>query len=156
MIMVLIGTAVFVAGMVIICKFHNPFGVFVALFSIFIYMSGFGNISGYEEPVLQEQYELGVVIEPDIYVVQDSYGAVTCEHEIKSEYPEAVKSYGKYTYGTNVEIVFTKKGTRPIMKKYISKAKKTIWTFAIESDEIEYVFYVPEENVEKWQNVHVN
>lgn len=156
MIVVALGIAVLIAGIVGIFCFNNPLGVLFILISGVIVVAGLSPISGYEEPVLEEQYELKVMVEPNIYVVQDSNGTVTCKHRVKSEHPEAVESYGKYTYHTNIEIVHTEKGTKPIMKKYLIKAKKTIWTFAMESDEYKYVFYVPEENIEKWQNVHVD
>lgn len=162
MLFLIIGIAVLVAGIIIFVKFKNPILFVVGLFGLAVAFGfGISSISGYEEPVLQETYELKPIYEPSTYIIEDSSGAVTCKHVIKNEHPEAIESYGKYTYSpidfeSMVGVVVTEKGSKPIMKKYFEKARKTIWTFAVNCDKVKYVFYVPEENIERWQNVHVN
>ena len=156
--MIFIGIAVvlFIAGLVIFCNFDNVILFVVGVIAVLILpFVGTAAISGYEEPVIEAEYELVPVYEPNMYVIEDSKGAVTCKHIIESEHPEAVKTYGMYTYKENAEIVVTEDASKPIMKKYVTKAKKTIWTFALDCDKVEYVFYVPKENIEEWQNKHV-
>lgn len=156
--MIFIGIAalLLIAGIIVFCNFDNAvlFGIGVIAIIIFPFI-GTAAISGYEEPIIQAEYELVPVYEPDTYIIEDSKGAVTCKHIIENEHPEAVKTEGLFTYKENAEIVVTEKGSKPIMKKYFTKAKKTIWTFALDCDKVEYVFYVPKENIEKWQNKHV-
>lgn len=156
MLFIIIGIVCFIVGLILIFGFKNPLGVLLFFLGFFVGFLGGTNISGYEEPVLNQEYKLGVIYEPDTYIIQDSSGAVTCKHVIESNHPEAIKSYGKYTYNEDVEIVVTKKGSKPVMKKYLVKARKTIWTFAVKCDKTKYVFYVPENNIERWQNEHVN
>jgi len=161
MLLIIIGIAIFIAGGLVIERFNNPILFIIGILCVMILGAlSQAPISGYEEIVLQETYELKPIYEPNIYVIEDSNGDVTCNHIIKNEHPEAVESYGKYIYSSinydSVEVVVAKEGSKPIMKKYYAKAKKTIWTFAVHCDKTKYVFYVPEENIERWQNVHVN
>jgi len=162
MLFIIIGIACFTAGVIVLYRFNNVFFAIILMFLILLFVGlGTSSISGYEAPITQEEYKLKPIYEPNIYVIEDSNGAITCKHVIKNEHPEAVESYGKYTYfpivfESMVEVVVTEKGSKPIMKKYFEKAKKSIWTFAVNCDKVKYVFYVPEENIERWQNVHVN
>ena len=157
MLFTIIGIVIFVVGSIILAKKDNPILFVIGIIALILLgMLGMSNISGFEEPVVQEEYELKIIYEPSTYIIEDSDGTVTCKHIIKSEHPEAIESYGKYTYNENIEIVVTKKGSKPVMKKYLVKARKTIWTFAVGQDKEKYVFYVPEENIERWQNEHVN
>lgn len=162
MLLIIIAGAIIIAGIVVVAKFDNPILLLVGILAGLVLGALSGtSISGYEEPVLQETYELKPIYETGTYIIEDSNGAITCKHVIKNEHPEAIESYGKYTYSpidfeSMVEVVVTEKGSKPIMKKYFEKARKTIWTFAVNCDKVKYVFYVPEENIERWQNVHVN
>lgn len=161
MLPIIIGIVIIISGIVVLIKFSNPFLFIIGLICFGISFGlGTSPISGYEEFVQQESYELKPIYEPNIYVMEDSSGLVTCKHVIEKQHPEAEEAYGKYTYSpvnyNSIEIVIIEEGTKPIMKKYHSKARKTIWTFAMQCDKTKYVFYVPEENIERWQNVHVN
>ena len=161
MLLIIIGIVIFVAGVVALSKFDNPILFIIGIIAVLLLGAlGRSSISGYEEPVLKEEYELKPIYETGTYIIEDSNGAITCKHIIENEHPEAVESYGKYTYSpidfeSMVEVVVTEKGSKPIMNKYFVKARKTIWTFAVNCDKTKYVFYVPEENIERWQNVHV-
>lgn len=156
MLFMIMGIICFVVALILMCKFNDPLGILVLCLLVLFVALGMAPISGYEEPVLQDEYELKVIYEPNTYIIEDSSGFVTCKHVIENDHPEAVESYGKYTYDENVEIVVTEKGSNPIMKKYHEKARKSVWTFAIKCDNTKYIFYVPEDNIERWQNVHVN
>ena len=156
MLLVIIAIVCLIGALILMCGFKNPLGVFVVLLALLFGGLGVSDISGYEEPTLQKEFELKAIYDPNTYIIEDSDGSVTCKHIITSEHPEAIESYGKYTYNGNVEIVVTEKGSKPVMKEYLEKARKTIWTFALDCNKTKYVFYVPEETIERWQNVHVN
>jgi len=156
MVLLIIGIVILVAGIVVLIKLYNPVGVLGLVFGLIAIVLAISPISGYEEAVLKQEYELKPVHENSIYIIEDSTGAVTCKHVIPKSHPEAVKAYGTYTYDKYGEIVVTEKGSKPVMKKYIQKARKTIWTIDPKSFITKYIFYVPEENIERWQNEHVN
>lgn len=156
MLFIIIGIILVILGIVVIFKFQSYCGIVgIALFAMFISL-GISSISGYEKPFVESQYDLKPIYEPNIYIIEDRNGAVICKHDLIDNSTGEIKTDDRYMYKENVEIVITAKGTKPVMKKYIEKAKKTIWTFAVDCDKIKYVFYVPEESIDRWQNMHVN
>lgn len=156
MILLILAIALYTFACKIAVVKNNPIPLLLLLVPcILLGVGGFSPILGYEEPVFQKEYELQVMYEPDVYIVQDSDGSVTCRHNMIS-FDEDNEYYSNYTYYENVEIVPVEDGSKPILRKYFVKAKKSILTFALSNDKMKYVFYVPEKNIEKWQNEHVN
>ena len=106
-------------------------------------------IHGYEEPVLQAEYELFSIPEyKDVYAIKDSDGSVTCIHENKSNNEKM------YTYEKNIELVY-EEGAKPILQKYSLKPKTSVIAMALKCTKEKYVITCPQSNIKIWQNKHV-
>ncbi len=89
-----------------------------------------------------------------LYVQVSAENVYSFRYEIESKFgTETSKEYTTDTLSGNIIEVEDPNCTLPVLQMYKSKAKKTIWTFAIGSSEISYVFYVPKGTISKGVNL---
>lgn len=115
-------------------------------------------VSGYKEWRLTEETELvtlsnsltsgGVGM---IYVSLSADNAYTYRYEIDSEFgTEMGKTYKTQTLiGKDVEEVEDPNCEKAVVRVYQREGKRTIWTFALGTEETKYIFYVPEGTISK-------
>lgn len=115
-------------------------------------------ISGFNEWKLTQETELvtlsnslasgGVGI---IYVSLSADNAYTYRYEIDSEFgTETGKTYKTQTLvGKDVEEVEDPNCEKAVVRVYQREGKRTIWTFALGTEETKYIFYVPEGTISK-------
>ena len=115
-------------------------------------------ISGFYEWKLTQETELvtlsnslasgGVGI---IYVSLSADNAYTYRYEIDSEFgTETGKTYKTQTLiGKDVEEVENPNCEKAVVRVYQREGKRTIWTFALGTEETKYIFYVPEGTISK-------
>ena len=117
----------------------------------------FAPISGYKDWEFLKETELvslsnSVASEGGglIYVSVSANNVYTYRYEIDSEFgTETSKEYETSTISNNVQEIEDSNCETPVLRTYTRKGKKSIWTFAIWSDEFEHVFYVPEGTISK-------
>lgn len=154
------GMILIFAGVVILllalCFFRDSIAAYflaigLVLFGIFI------PFHGYHEPVLEKEYDL-IALRPEseIYAIVDSDGSVTCKMIGEKEHKEMIDKEVMYTYSGTVEVVPTEENTKPVLKKYISEPKRSEFTMAKCGNDVKWVFFMPEKNIERWENEHVN
>lgn len=134
-------------------KSITSFVFFIFAFVAAMFLMNYGisePVNGFEEPII-EQYELvPVVNDSNVYIIQQSDGSVICKFLSQNE-----KSSEVCIYTDDFEIVVTKEGEKPVFKTSLTKAKRTIFNLALH-EEKKQIFYVPESNIERWQEKHVD
>lgn len=115
-------------------------------------------VSGFNEWKLTQETELvtlsnglasgGVGM---IYVSLSADNAYTYRYEIDSEFgTETGKTYKTQTLvGKDVEEVEDPNCEKAVVRMYQREGKRTIWTFALGTEETKYIFYVPEGTISK-------
>ncbi len=110
-------------------------------------------ISGYEEPKMVSTTEL-VSLRDDVtaegtngilYVSISSTNSYTYYVEVDSPYiSESQKAYKSHTISSNnVTIVEDDSYDSARLDTYVTCGKKSFWTFAANTEQYEYIFYVP-------------
>lgn len=99
-------------------------------------------IHGYEEPIITE-YELRpIVSDSNIYIIEQRDSSVLCRYLNEEENNEEIKEYIN-----DFKIIGIDEGEKPVLRSSVTKAKKSIFTFALTEKE-ENIFYIPESNIE--------
>lgn len=130
----------------------------VTIFPIIFLYAGivlgiFVPISGYEEPKMVSTTEL-VSLRDDVtaegtngilYVSISSTNSYTYYVEVDSPHiSESQKAYKSYTISNkNVTVVEDDSYDSARLDTYVTYGKKSFWTFAANTEQYEYVFYVP-------------
>ncbi len=84
------------------------------------------------------------------YVSVSASNVYTYRYEVKDKYDLGGKSYETDTKSENVTEVESKECTKPVLKIYKRKPKRSWITFAIgQPSKLEYVFYIPEGTIQK-------
>lgn len=157
MLLVIIGVIFVVIGMVFWAKdtmYHFSFntGMGMVLSAVGVLCICLGllfPIHGYHEPEFQEEYELAEILSnSNIYVIESQTGEKTFKYISKGEYEEQENIENIYTID-KAEIVISKAGTKPTIRKYLVKAKKSIFALALASSREEYKIFVAEDNIER-------
>jgi len=131
-------------------KFDNVFVVCISIAVTLFVVAIISPVEKYEEPVIAEEYELLVIVEnTDAYIIQTDKGTKICKYEMKSEYDETVKKVVINEVASNVKIEYAEEFSKPVLRKYVKKVKKSIWN-GIGLEDIEYfVLFTPESYVVK-------
>ena len=130
----------------------------VVSFFFGIFWGLFGEPIAYRDPVLVDEIEL-VSLNNTVssegggnmfYVSVSASNVYTYRYEVKDKYNLGGKSYETDTKSNNVTEVESKECTKPVLKVYERKPKRSWITFAFgHSPKTEYVFYVPEGSIQK-------
>lgn len=146
---------------VLYCIFDNSLFVFCGvlgiLLSIFLGLSY--PLSGYNDWELVDETELISLSSSTVsggtglvYVSLSADNAYTYRFEVDSSF--GTKSSKNYKTATiinedNITEIEDPNCKKAVLKKYKKTAKKSIWTFGLWADKISYVFYVPEDTINK-------
>ena len=130
-------------------KLGNTFAsmIVLILFSAII-LGVYMPLNNYQDWELVEETKLVAhdTREGNKYVIVWANTAYTYRYEIESEHGTATsKEYKtKVLTGQTVEEIEDAECEIPLLLKYEREAKRSIWTFGLNSNETKYVFYVPE------------
>ena len=123
-----------------------------------VFMGVFVPLQGYEEPVLVKEIKLVTLSNSTVpqggtkgifYVSISADNVYSYRYEVDDKYGISGKSYKVSTVSKNVIEVESAECEVPVLKVYNRKGKKGLFTFAVLTDETEYVFYVPEGTIIK-------
>jgi len=157
MLLVIIGVIIVIIGMVFWVKdniyyfsFNTGMGMVLSTVGVVcICLGALFPIHGYYEPEFQEEYELAEILsDSNIYVIESQTGEKTFKYISKGEYEEQKNIENIYTVD-KAEVVISKDGTKPVIRKYLIKAKKSIFALALGSNKEEYKIFVTEDNIER-------
>lgn len=131
-------------------KFDNAFvvciSIAITLFVVAIVWPG----ARYEDPVVAEEYELLAIVEnTDAYIIQTDKGTKICKYEMKSEYDETVKKVVINEVASTVKVEYTEEFSKPVLRKYVKKIKKSIWNGIGLEDNTYFVLFTPESCIVK-------
>ena len=142
MILVILGILALIISIIFGCKNNNFMTVICILIGVFLCFAGiFFPVSGYEEMVILEEHKLEkITSEGNIYVVQIDDN--TAKYMIKDQNGNEI-----LCTNPNVSVVILKNPKVPVVRKYLIKAKKSKYTFAMIPERIEYKIFVNEYNV---------
>ena len=105
-----------------------------------------GPIYGYHEKVLEKEIEL-VQLSDNIYVQQYVNNVYLYKYNIEND-SDKEQSYKSNIIRDNVIETETENCVKPVLRKYVSKAKTGIFSFCWQ-EEVEYEFYVPIDAIEE-------
>lgn len=146
MILIAIAVLIVIVSSMFISKLSNDgYGAFVVLAILLVVVGIAFPLSGYSESVLQSECELMPIIDgTDTYILKTNEGSLICRYNeivVKNEYPTIVE------YDSNLKIEVDNNISKPILKTYSKKPKRSLWTFALVGNKTEMVIYVPQAKI---------
>lgn len=128
----------------------NLSGICIFLAAVCFVIGMWGPITGYDEPAIQEEYELIPIFEEsNIYVIETEKGTKIYKCKEKNEHDKSIEQVVIKEIGAGAQIEYAKEYSQPVLRKYMKKRTDSVWNGLFYEKESYYVLFTSEENVIK-------
>lgn len=151
MVFLIIGVFVIIFSLSDISKYNQVKKVSFCILGVFLCLVGiFCPVSGYEKTVVLEEHVLEKILPSENkYIIQTKDDIVKYVIKEKNNGQEEKKLMHT---NSNVEVLVVDKGIIPIIRKYSVKPRKSVFTFAMLPEKIEYKIFLNENDIKYEKN----